>query len=237
LKIFVQKEKNIFAARARGFYKNFYCIGINFSDFQGMASKSLVIDTATVIFQAGVLEGDHFLTFSSSINNTLPGFFTLMAPLVDGWDFDEIIFCDGPGKTAGIRLALMFTRIFKITRPQIRTYSYSTFALIDRIRTALFPDAAGLICIPKNATQFYISEGNQVTLVDYDTLRSQGKPLFCLETQPLKLAHRDMTFVKYNLQNYATVLRQIIASNNTIETPYDPQNNYKKWHPTFLNSP
>ncbi|MDR1303348.1 MAG: hypothetical protein LBJ81_01860 [Puniceicoccales bacterium] len=202
-----------------------------------MAPQSLLIDTATAAFQAGVLEGDRLLTFSLSINNTFPGFFTLLAPFVDGFDFDEIIFCEGPGKTSGIRAALMFTRIFKIMRPQIRTYSYGTFALIDRIRAALLPDAAGLVCIPKNTTQFYISDENRVTLVDFDVLRARGKPIFCLETQPLKLAHRDITFIKYNLKNYATVLRQISAPNDAIETAYDPQNDYKKWHPTFRNLP
>ncbi|MDR0590431.1 MAG: hypothetical protein LBG09_01050 [Puniceicoccales bacterium] len=202
-----------------------------------MASKSLLIDTATVVFQAGVLEGDRFLTFFLSINDTLPGFFTLMAPFVGGFDFDEIIFCEGPGKTIGIRVALMFTHIFKIMHPEIRTYSYSTFALIDRIRATLLPDAAGLVCIPKNTTQFYISEGNRITLMDYDALRSRKKILYCLETQPLKSAHRDITFIKYNLENHATVLRQISAPNDAIETAYDPQNDYKKWHPTFHNSP
>lgn len=201
-----------------------------------MASKSLLIDTATVVFQAGVLEGDRFLAFFSSINDTLPGFFTLVAPLVSDFDFDEIIFCEGPGKTVGIRLALMFTRIFRTIHPRVRTYSYGTFALIDRIRAALLPDAAGLVCIPKNTTQFYISEGNRITLADHNALQSRKKTIYCLETQPLKSAHRDMIFVKYNLENHATTLRQIITPNGTIETAYDPQNDYKKWHPTFHNS-
>jgi hypothetical protein len=193
---------------------------------------SLVIDTSTVLHQAGILEGNRFIAFSSSEDDTLAGFFSILSPFLNNFHCGEIIFCEGPGKLLGIRSALMFTRIAKIVHPHIRTYSYGNLVLVDRIRNRLALPLGSPICVPKNNGQYYIFDGNQMTLVGYEALRSHQSPIHCLSTHHRGSPNRALIPMTYNLRNHADILRTIITPNETAETPYDPQNEYKKWTPS-----
>jgi hypothetical protein len=195
-----------------------------------MALKSLVIDASTVTVQAGVLEGDRFVAFSSSTNDTLSGFFSTLSPFLNDFHYNEIIFCEGPGKLIGIHSTLMFTRIAKIIHPHIRIYSYSTLAFIDRIRHYLSLPPEGLLCASKNNMQYYIFDNNQISLVEDEVLQRRKEPIYCLSTHHRKSLNHSLIPIKYNLKNHADVLRTIITPNEAIETAYDPQNEYKKWN-------
>ncbi|MDR3317437.1 MAG: hypothetical protein LBS71_01375 [Puniceicoccales bacterium] len=194
-----------------------------------MAIKSLIIDASTAVFQAGILKGDRFSNFSSSINDTLGGFFALITPFADDLDVEEIIFCEGPGKLLGIRATIMFTRILTVAHPLIYTYSYNTLALVDKMRAILNISPEGTICVPKNNTQYYILEGTQISLTDYEGLQLQRKPIYCLATHHRALKNHDLIPIQYNLEAHGNILRGIIVANKVIETAYDPQNEYKKW--------
>jgi hypothetical protein len=99
-----------------------------FSIYRDMSSQSLVIDVATNVFQVGILERDHFAEYYYSHNTTLVEFFFLLQSVFKP-NFQEIIFCRGPGKLIGIRATLMFVRILKIMQPTIRIYAYDTLSL------------------------------------------------------------------------------------------------------------
>jgi hypothetical protein len=197
-----------------------------------MASESLVIDTSTVLHQVGILTGNQFSAFSSSTDDTLSGFFATLSPFLNNFRYSEIIFCEGPGKLLGIRSTLMFTRIAKIVHPHIRIYSYSNLVFVDRIRNRLTLPSESPICVPKSNGQYYIFDGNQITLVGDEVLQCSPKPIHCLSIHHREPPNRAFISMTYDLGNHADVLRTIITPNETIETPYDSQNEYKKWIPS-----
>jgi hypothetical protein len=193
-----------------------------------MVLKSLVIDAATITFQAGILEGNQFIAFSSSSDDTLSGFFSILSLFINNFHWDEIIFCEGPGKLIGIRLTLMFIRIFKIIHPRVRIYSYGTLAFVDCIRHSLSLPPESLLCVPKNNGQYYIFERNQTFPVGREALPWQKRPIHCLTTHHREPLDPIFTPVKYHLKDHADALRMIITPNEAIETAYDPHNEYKK---------
>jgi hypothetical protein len=105
-----------------------------------MALKSLVIDASTNAFQAGILEEDRFVDYRFSDEDTLVGFFAMLTPITKGFQFEEVIFCQGPGKLIGIRATVMFLRVLQIAHPDIKIYSYSNLALAHKIRNPLLLD-------------------------------------------------------------------------------------------------
>jgi hypothetical protein len=192
---------------------------------------SLVIDASTVLHQVGSLEGNQFTTFSSSANDTLAGFFSILSPFLNNFHYSEIIFCEGPGKLLGIRSALMFTRIAKIVHPHIRIYSYSNLVFVDRIRNRLALPLGTPICVPKNNGQYYIFDDNQITLVGDEALRCHQTPIYCLSIHHRNPLNHAFIPITYDLGNHADMLQTIIIPNEAVETPYDSQNEYRKWIP------
>ncbi|MDR2371952.1 MAG: hypothetical protein LBD60_02280 [Puniceicoccales bacterium] len=201
-----------------------------FPTFWGMVS--LVIDTSTILHQVGILEGNQFTTFSSSGNDTLAGFFSILSTFLNNFHYSEIIFCEGPGKLLGIRSTLMFARIAKIIHPHIRIYSYSNLVFVDRIRNRLALPPGSLICVPRNNGQYYIFDGNQITLVRDEELRCHQKPIYCLSIHHRESSNHALIPMTYGLGNHADILRTIITPNEAAETPYYSQNEYKKWIPS-----
>jgi hypothetical protein len=197
----------------------------------GMASRSLVIDASTVVFQAGILEGDRFSTFSATKDDTLAGFFPLLAPFLKDFRCDEIIFCEGPGKLIGIRTTLMLVHILKIVHPHSRIYSYDALVLANRIRNRLSVPAEGLICASKSSAQYYIFEDGHITVVDTEHLRCRKNPLYCLATHHRETTAFPVIPLTYDLRDHIDFLPTIIAPNPAISTAYDPLNDYKKWVP------
>jgi hypothetical protein len=210
------------------FYKNFYCLRLFFSIAIEMISKSLVIDASTITFQVGMLEGNQFTTFSSSSDDTLSGFFSILSPFINHPHWDEIIFCEGPGKLMGIRSTLLFTRIFKIIHPYIRIYSYSTLVFVDRIRHCLPLPPESLLCAPKNNEECYIFEHNQIFSTKHEALQQRKEAIHCIATHHRKSSNKWPNLIKYHLEDHGHVLRTIMTPNETVQTAYDPHNEYKK---------
>lgn len=102
-----------------------------------MGLKSLVVDASTNVFQAGILEEDHFLEFFSTTDDTLTGFFDLLLQTIKSSVFEEVIFCQGPGKLLGIRATLMFVQVLKIVRPELSVRVYNSLALANKIQNPL----------------------------------------------------------------------------------------------------
>jgi hypothetical protein len=226
-----------------------------------MSSPSLLVDASTVLFQGGILETDRFLTFQSSPDDTLDGFFNFIEPIFNAFDFDGVIFCEGPGKLIGIRATLMFTRLFKVLHPRSKIYSYNTLTLAERIlgvhasknkeniskfsgdcgesngpQKLLINDKStatreNLVCVRKNTTQYYILQDNQIRSIDRATLESLGKRIYLIATRRDEMEDPLFIPLSYALENYGTIIREIITQNEAVETAYDPQNEYVKWEP------
>ncbi|MDR1435176.1 MAG: hypothetical protein LBI77_02105 [Puniceicoccales bacterium] len=226
-----------------------------------MTFPSLLVDASTALFQGGVLEADRFSTFQFSPNDTLVGFFNFIAPIFNASAFDEIIFCEGPGKLIGIRATLMFTRVLKVIHPHIKIYSYNTLALAQRIlnghmsknrrNVSNFSDDYGenndpqklpknnknttvrenFICVRKNTTQYYIFQDNQIRSIDRRALESLGKRIHLIITQRDEAEDPLFIPLPYSLESYGTIIREIITENEAVESAYDPQNEYVKWKP------
>ncbi|MDR2812443.1 MAG: hypothetical protein LBB05_01465 [Puniceicoccales bacterium] len=192
-----------------------------------MALKSLVIDASTVVYQVGTLEGNRFTAFASSTDDTLPKFFSILSPFLNHFHYQEIIFCEGPGKLLGIHSTLMFSRIAKIIHPHIRIYSYSTLALAAYMRNRLSLPSESLFCVPRNSTQYYVFDNNSIVFAENEILQRQKAPAYCLTTHRGTL-NRAFIAITYDLRDYADILRTIIRPNEAVETIYDPQNEYKK---------
>lgn len=100
--------------------------------------QALVIDASTNRFQAGILNDDRFVEFFATEDATVHGFFTLLEDIFAAQPtFQRVIFCQGPGKLLGIRMALMFVRVLKMTRPELAVFSYESLALAHKIRNPL----------------------------------------------------------------------------------------------------
>jgi tRNA A37 threonylcarbamoyladenosine modification protein TsaB len=222
-----------------------------------MSLKSLLIDTSTNVFQIGVLKENYFLDFFSSNDNALPDFFSLLTPILDNYTFEEVIFCQGPGKLIGIRTALMFLRVLKIIHPEIKIYSYNNLSLAHKILNPLpvnvpkidlltenstenvsritfvtqYSMREKIVCVRKNRSQYYVYSKGEIVIVDRKNLEMYGNPIYCLVTHDNVLLDATLIPMKYDLKECAEIIRSITSPSDAIETKFDPQGEYKKWKP------
>lgn len=105
--------------------------------YSGMVTRSLVVDAATNLFQAGILCDGRFVDFFLTDEDNLTGFFDMLKKVVRSEPFDRIIFCQGPGKLLGVRATLMFVRIMKIIRPELSIFSYDSLSMAHKLRNPL----------------------------------------------------------------------------------------------------
>lgn len=146
---------------------NIFIVARNFFVMYGaMVLRSLVIDAASRIFQVGTIENGHFIEFLSSEDHTVIGLFNLLEQIISENKFSEVIFCEGPGKTIGIRATLMFLRILKIVQPQMKIYSYTSLELAYKMRNPVdFSDI--LIDVDNSNGESTLSEESMKD-IDYD---------------------------------------------------------------------
>ncbi|MDR1366299.1 MAG: hypothetical protein LBJ13_00075 [Puniceicoccales bacterium] len=223
-----------------------------------MSSQSLVIDAATNVFQVGILEKDHFAEYYYSHDNTLIEFFSLLRSVFKP-NFQEIIFCRGPGKLIGIRATLMFVRILKIMQPAIKIYAYDALSFAYGV---LKRNISGEIVQKKSENRSeeelvlphrilndsvienHFLPNDMVCLRKNSTqyyLYQNGKialvqrnelgqrAIYCVLTRQGEECDSPLIPMEYYLKDNGEVIRENMSPNNTIATEFDPENNYKQW--------
>ncbi|MDE6576345.1 MAG: hypothetical protein K2L24_03040 [Opitutales bacterium] len=88
-----------------------------------------------------------------------------------------------------------------------------------------------VVCVRKNSEQFYAYLNGHIKLVGRDVLEFQEGPVYSLPTTHNISDDPMLLPMVYDLEECAEYINMLATPNDSVDTNFDPQSDYRKWEP------
>ncbi|MDR0351540.1 MAG: hypothetical protein LBH49_02750 [Puniceicoccales bacterium] len=186
----------------------------------------LVIDTATQ--KSFVFVVVEWQVVDSFICDEPMMIFGFLRAVLNKYSFTKMVFCEGPGRVMGIRIAMLFLRSYVSLMEGVSTFSYTSLAFALEINK----DYDTIVCSKGMGNFFAMTRGADVV----DSIDNEGVKVLSsrrtafLQTRPGPLKNMpSFDFAKYDpMGGYVSALRAT-RSNCMVRSLFDSAGEFTLW--------